>query len=202
MGLLNLFFGVECMRIITGRAKGCRLKTPKGQETRPTADRIKESVFNILGDKVYGRNVLDLFAGTGSLGLEALSRGAAHAVLVDQATSAILRENALHTRLEECSEVWKGDVFSAMARMAGEQRVFDLVFCDPPYRRGLWEKVLSFLDASDLFAENGILVVEHGADEADIPALNSLVCVRGERYGHTTRLSFFQRRSYVGGDED
>ena len=79
------------MRIITGSARGCRLKTPKGQATRPTSDRIKESLFNILGSKVYGRKVLDIFAGTGNLGLEALSRGAASACFVDQATAALIR---------------------------------------------------------------------------------------------------------------
>ena len=85
------------MRIITGRARGARLKTPKGLLTRPTSDRVKESLFSILGGRVVGRRVLDLFAGTGSLGLEALSRGAASAVFVDRATEHVLRENAEHT---------------------------------------------------------------------------------------------------------
>lgn len=188
------------MRIITGTAKGCRLKVPKGMDTRPTADRIKESLFNILGGKVRDRRVLDLFAGTGNLGLEALSRGAACGLFVDRATEPLIRENILHTRLSESAEVLRGDVFSIMGRLARERKSFDLVFCDPPYRKGLWERALLFLDESPLFAEHGILVVEHGADENDVPELGSLLCVRRERYGRTTQLRFFQRREYLGGD--
>lgn len=196
-----MLFGVEAMRIITGTAKGCRLKAPKGQDTRPTADRIKESLFNILGMKVHGRHVLDLFAGTGNLGLEALSRGAAHAVFVDRATAPVIRENALHTRLDGRAEVLKSDAFSALARLAGMGKSFGLVFCDPPYHKGLWERALLFLDASELLSEDGILVVEHGVDEdGRMPALRNLVRVRAERYGHTTQVSFFQHQCYVRGD--
>ena len=192
--------GWGTVRIITGTAKGCRLKVPKGMDTRPTADRIKESLFNILGRKVCDRRVLDLFAGTGNLGLEALSRGAAYGFFVDRATEPLIRENILRTKLSERAKVLRGDVFAAMERMAGEKESFDLVFCDPPYGMGLWERVLLFLDGSPLFAEHGILVVEHGADEDDMPGLGSLLCVRREDYGHTTQIRFFQRREYVGGD--
>ena len=122
------------MRIITGSARGCRLKTPKGQATRPTSDRIKESLFNILGSKVYGRKVLDIFAGTGNLGLEALSRGAASACFVDQATAALIRENAVHTRLKDRATVHGGDVFAQLTRFEQGGASFDLIFCDPPYR--------------------------------------------------------------------
>ena len=108
------------MRIITGTARGCRLKTPKGDGTRPTADRIKESLFNILGQLVYERRVLDIFAGTGNLGLEALSRGADSAVFVDQATGGLIKENAAHTRLAAKAEVVSGDVFSALRRLEAQ----------------------------------------------------------------------------------
>lgn len=188
------------MRIITGTAKGCRLKAPGGGDTRPTADRIKESLFNILGPMVCGRKVLDLFAGTGSLGLEAISRGSLRSVFVDQATAAILRENISRTRFGEQSEIMGGDVFSAMRRLERAGRSFDLVFCDPPYHLGLWEKTLQFLDSSGLLEHKGILVVEQGADEEELPDLSSLVCVRRERYGHTTQIRFFQRREYVEGE--
>ena len=100
------------MRIITGTARGCRLKTPKGQDTRPTADRIKESLFNILGQKVLDRKVLDIFAGTGNLGLEALSRGAKSGMLVDKATAQLMQENARLTRLQDKVTVRGGDVFA------------------------------------------------------------------------------------------
>lgn len=185
------------MRIITGSARGCRLKTPKGQATRPTSDRVKESLFNILGQKVCGRRVLDIFAGTGNLGLEALSRGASSACFVDQSTAALIRENAVHTRLQDKSVVHGGDVFSLLTRFAQGRESFDLIFCDPPYHKGLFERALTFFDESAVLAHDGILVMEHGADENDVPELSKLRCVLNRRYGHTTQLSFFQRIAYL-----
>ena len=180
------------MRIITGRARGARLKTPKGLLTRPTSDRVKESLFSILGGRVVGRRVLDLFAGTGSLGLEALSRGAASAVFVDRATEHVLRENAEHTRLDETARILRSDVFSVLSRLAAEGAVFDLVFCDPPYHKGLWERALTALDASPVLSEGALVIVESGEDEKELPSLTRLSLVREERYGHTTRVRIFE----------
>ena len=192
------------MRIITGSARGCRLKTPKGAEvTRPTADRVKESLFNILGQMVVGRKVLDIFAGTGNLGLEALSRGAESAVFVDKATAKLIAENLQLTRLQEKGIVRSGDVFAELSRQAAGKAEFSLIFCDPPYHKGLWQQALKQIDGSDgLMAENGILVVEHGAEENDIPELSRLQLVHNRRYGHTTQLSFFQWRAYVEAEEE
>ncbi len=192
------------MRIITGSARGARLKTPKGAEvTRPTADRVKESLFNILGQMVQGRKVLDIFAGTGNLGIEALSRGAETAVFVDKATEKLIRENLTITHLDDKAKVQSGDVFAELTRLAGSRENFRLIFCDPPYHRGLWEQALRQIDQSaGLMAEDGILVVEHGADEGEIPQLERLVQVMNRRYGHTTQLSFFQWRSYVEAEEE
>ena len=192
------------MRIITGSARGCRLKTPKGAEvTRPTADRVKESLFNILGQMVAGRKVLDIFAGTGNLGLEALSRGAESAVFVDKATAKLITENLQLTRLQEKGIVRSGDVFAELSRQAAGKAEFSLIFCDPPYHKGLWQQALRQIDASDgLMAENGILVVEHGAEENEIPELSRLQLVHNRRYGHTTQLSFFQWRAYVEAEEE
>lgn len=181
------------MRIITGKARGARLKSPKGLMTRPTSDRIKESLFSILGSRVVGRRVLDLFAGTGSLGLEALSRGAASAVFVDYATGNVLRENAEHTRLSETARILRGDVFSSLSRLAAEGATFDFVFCDPPYHKGLWERALAALDASPMLSKGAIVIVECGEDEQTVPALSTLSLVREERYGHTTRVRFFEK---------
>ena len=192
------------MRIITGSARGCRLKTPKGAEvTRPTADRVKESLFNILGQMVAGRKVLDIFAGTGNLGLEALSRGAESAVFVDKATAKLIAENLQLTRLQEKGIVRSGDVFAELSRQAAGKAEFSLIFCDPPYHKGLWQQALRQIDASDgLMAENGILVVEHGAEENEIPELSRLQLVHNRRYGHTTQLSFFQWHAYVEAEEE
>lgn len=181
------------MRIITGTARGCRLKTPKGETTRPTADRIKESLFSILGRRVEGARVLDLFAGTGALGLEALSRGASSALFVDERTASLIEENAAKTRLSERAEIVRADALRVLARLGASGRVFDLIFCDPPYRRGLWEKALSSVDREGLLAPDGCMIVEHGADETALPALENLRCVREESYGKTTRLQFWTR---------
>lgn len=186
------------MRIITGSARGCQLRTPKGAATtRPTADRVKESLFNILGSRVIDARVLDIFAGTGNLALEALSRGAERAVLVDRATRELMAANAKITRLESRSDIRGGDVFSEMARLARAGEQFDIIFADPPYHLGLWERALTELDAGHLLAHDGVLVIEHGADENDLPELKRLTCVMNRRYGHTTQLSFFQWQSYI-----
>ena len=111
------------MRIITGKARGARLKAPKGLLTRPTSDRIKESLFNILGARVVGRRVLDLFAGTGGLGLEALSRGAASAVFVDRATENILKENAEHAHLAEDARILRADSIPSISGIVISMRI-------------------------------------------------------------------------------
>jgi 16S rRNA (guanine(966)-N(2))-methyltransferase RsmD len=163
---------------------------------------VKESLFNILGRMVEGRRVLDIFAGTGSLGLEALSRGAESAVLVDKATAALMLENARHTHLDSKAEVMGADVYGALGRLAARGDSFSLIFCDPPYHKGLWERALSMIDESGLLAYEGILVVEHGADENAYPVLRNLQLALNKRYGHTTQLSFFQRRDYLQACEE
>ena len=178
------------MRIITGSAKGCSLKTPKGMSTRPTSDRVKESLFSILGSDAAGR-VLDIFAGTGGLGLEALSRGADSCVFIDRTTAEIIRCNAEHTRLSERCRILAGDVFSHLQRLAAAGDRFDLVFCDPPYHQGLAHRALSCLDASPLLAEDALVIIEHGGDENDLPETARLRLVRNQRYGKITQISFY-----------
>ena len=183
------------MRIITGSAKGCRLKTPKGMATRPTSDRVKESLFSILGNEVLEKQVLDVFAGTGGLGLEALSRGAEHAVFVDKATADIIKFNAEHTHLADKAEVIKGDVFAAMERLDRQGKKFDIVFCDPPYHLGLWERVLTMLDQGGLLANRALVIVEQGGDEDALPELARLKLLRNQRYGKTTQINIFEYKS-------
>ena len=134
------------MRIITGTAKGCRLKAPKGMGTRPTADRVKESLFNILGQSVRDSFVLDMFAGTGALGLEALSRGAIGAVFVDKATANVILGNAVHTKLADRAEIIAGDVNKILPRLEKKGLSFDIIFADPPYNLGLESSLLDFID--------------------------------------------------------
>lgn len=174
------------MRIITGTAKGLQLKTPKGMDIRPTGDRVKESLFSIIAARVSGASVADIFAGTGNLGLEALSRGAAAAVFVDAspAALALARDNAVRARLEGRAEFLRMDAAQAISHFARGGRRFDLVFCDPPYNKGLVAAILGRLDAADVLAPDGLIVIEHSRHEP-LPALAALTAGRTERYGET-----------------
>lgn len=175
------------MRIITGSAKGTRLKTPRGMGTRPTGDRVKESVFNILGPFLADANVLDLFAGTGNLGLEALSRGAASALFIDKSSASVslVRENINLTKLTEMAEVLKGDALTLLDRLVKDKKQFELIFCDPPYNKGLVETILAKIDNSDILSMKGIVVVEHSKHEQIRAEFNQLKVKRTEKYGET-----------------
>lgn len=175
------------MRIITGSAKGVKLNAPRGLGTRPTTDRVKESVFNILGDIVVDAKVLDIFAGTGNLGLEALSRGAAAAVFIDNSIESInsIKANAQHTKLNEHAEIYKNDVIRALDRFVETSRSFDLIFCDPPYNQGLIHLVLEKIARSSILNPGGILVMEHSKHEKIADEYNTLQLRRVERYGET-----------------
>lgn len=185
------------MRIITGSARGCRLKAPAGAGTRPTADRTREALFSMLGSRVTDADVLDLFAGTGALGLEALSRGARHAVLIDRATHAVLLENARRTKLDARAKIRRGDVYGNMAALAREGRTFGLIFADPPYAQGDAARVLAAADAGGLLAADGLLVLEQGADEAVTACMGGLSLMRERRYG-AARICFYERQEVQG----
>ena len=144
------------MRVITGKARGRRLREPKGMDIRPTTDMVKEAVFNILQFELEGARVLDLFAGTGQLGIEALSRGAAEAVFVDGSSAAvkIVRENLKLCGFE--ARVLQGDAIGYLPSLGR----FDVVFLDPPYDSGLLEKALEVIENVDLLSNGGIIVCE------------------------------------------
>jgi 16S rRNA (guanine(966)-N(2))-methyltransferase RsmD len=175
------------MRIITGSAKGIRLSAPRGLGTRPTADRVKEAVFNILGDIVVDAQVLDIFAGTGNLGLEALSRGASAAVFIDSSIDSItsIKENAQRTKLIGQAKILKNDVIRALDRFAGTGRSFDLIFCDPPYNKGFVQKVLEKIETNAIVNPKGILVIEHSKHEEIKNQWDHLQLRRVEKYGET-----------------
>lgn len=191
------------MRIISGTAKGSKLKAPHGLDTRPTTDRVKESLFNILRDVVDQAMVLDLFAGTGSLGLEALSRGARHAVFIDQSIASIsmIKVNAAHTKLTGYTELYKGDVLKALDKLAAAGRTFDLIFCDPPYNKGYAARVLAKL-STGLVSEQGIVVLEHSRHENIDDHYNQLFLKRSERYGETVIRFFIQKSQQTAEAED
>ena len=175
------------MRIITGLAKGIRLKAPKGMDTRPTADRVKESMFNILGGIVDDAKVLDLFGGTGNLGLEALSRGANKAIFIDQNQNSItaIKENINLTKMIKKAIVYKMDSLVALSRLAREHYKFNLVFFDSPYNKGLVEKSLLKLVENDILEDEAIIVVEHSKHEFIPNELLNYEVRRSEKYGET-----------------
>jgi len=180
------------MRIITGRARGLRLIEPKNYDVRPTADRVKEALFSILGARVSGARVLDLFAGTGNLGLESWSRGAARVTFVDSSAASLklVRGNIAKCHAEADAEVLKGDAVAILKRLAGDKRVYDLMFCDPPYGRGWLTKIFRALPQARALAPDGLLVAEHDAGVELLPLLPvELKLLRVQKYGRT-KLSF------------
>jgi 16S rRNA (guanine966-N2)-methyltransferase len=170
------------MRVITGSARGRRLKELEGMETRPTTDRVKEGLFSIIQFEIEGRRVLDLFAGTGQLGIECLSRGAASAVFVDRRSDALklIRENLKTTDLSDRASVISGD---ALEFLKSRRERFDLIFLDPPYGAGLLEPALEQIVRFDILSPHGIIVAEHPS-ETVLPPLPAPYRVhRAYRYG-------------------
>lgn len=149
------------MRVIAGKARRLLLKTVPGNSTRPTTDQIKETLFNMMQPYLPGSSFLDLFAGSGAIGIEALSRGAARAVFVenDRRACNCIRENLTHTRLEEDALLVQGDVLRTLQTMQPANR-FDIIFMDPPYDRGLEKDVLTILRDSPLADAETLIVVE------------------------------------------
>ena len=180
------------MRVIGGAARGRRLKVPKGLATRPTAARVKESLFNILPHDFSGMRVLDLFAGSGNVSIEALSRGAAIAVLVDESprATAVIRENLRRLNLTERAQLWTAPVTRSLRKLAQSSERFDLIFLDPPYDRELVGTTLNAIGQNSLLAAAGKVVAEHSAREPVKPRYEHLVLNDQRRYGDTL-LSFF-----------
>lgn len=178
------------MRVIAGSAGGRRLSAPKGNRVRPTADRVKEALFSMLLSRFGsfdGIDVLDLFAGTGNLGIEALSRGAGTAVFVDshRQSQDIIRANLALTGLSARSSLLPLDALTALKRLSREQRLFDIIFMDPPYHElDLIQEVLGELSRSPLISEQGIVILESNGKM--VPALpDNLTLLETRLYGDT-----------------
>lgn len=150
-----------CLRVIAGTARSLRLKTVPGDSTRPTTDRIKETLFNIIGNDIAGCRFLDLFSGSGAIGIEALSRGAAESVFVEKDPRCIscIKDNLKFTKLEDRALVIRSDV-SDYIRNAAYDRPFDIIFMDPPYKAGVEEDILRALSGSGLTDADSVLIIE------------------------------------------
>ena len=179
------------MRVITGTARGRRLKELQGMETRPTTDRVKEGLFNIIQFDIEGRRVLDLFAGTGQLGIEALSRGAAHATFVDQRKDAVdlVRENLKLTGLSDRARVIQGDALTVLASLKDR---YDILFLDPPYHTSLLEQALEAATRFDILRGHGIMICESYVDAKLPPVSPPYALHRTYRYGRI-QLTVFRR---------
>ena len=188
------------MRVIAGSARSLPLKTVPSDAVRPTTDKTKETLFNILMPRIGGCRFLDLFSGSGAIGIEALSRGAAFCALVekDRTAQKVIEDNLAFTHLKEGAELVRGDVLFALKKLEGKG-AFDIIFMDPPYRKGLEERVLRELKDSSLADEDTIIVVE-AANETGFDYLDSLgyVCYKEKRY--KTNKHLFIKRNH--GKED
>ena len=179
------------MRVIAGSAKGRKLAPVPGQGTRPITDRVKESLFNLIGPSIGGVRVLDLFAGTGSVGIEALSRGAAHVTFVDLAHAAIktMERNLHETRFEDRAVVIQDDAFRYVKHYAGTP--YDLVYIAPPQYRDHWAEALLAVDATDILSPRGLTVVQIHPKEEHPVVLKALEQTHKRQYG-STLLCFYK----------
>ncbi len=171
------------MRVITGSARGRKLMLPKQDGIRPTSDMVKEAIFSTIQFDLEGRRVLDLFGGTGQMGIEALSRGAAHCTFVDIKRDAVelIRRNLEHCRLEERAEVLQSDYLAYLNRSAQQ---YDIIFLDPPYESEIIKKALQTITRIDKLSENGIIICENGSKN-DWPEVQApYEFVKGYRYGN------------------
>ncbi|HIZ80581.1 MAG TPA: 16S rRNA (guanine(966)-N(2))-methyltransferase RsmD [Candidatus Mediterraneibacter pullistercoris] len=182
------------MRVIAGSAKSLRLKTLEGLDTRPTTDRIKETLFNIIGPSVYDAVFLDLFSGSGGIGIEALSRGAREAVFVENNPKAMacIKENLKFTRLWTKAAVMTSDAVDALCQLEGE-KVFDLIFMDPPYNRGEERRALHYLSGSSLVYDDTLIIVE-ASRETDLSYVEELgFSIIREKIYKTNKHVFIER---------
>lgn len=179
------------MRVITGAARGVALKTPKGMETRPTAEKVKEALFSIIQFNLPGSRVLDLFAGTGQLGIEALSRGAQSAVFVDAREEAcgLVRENLRRTRLEEKARVVRGDYQTFLTRC---REKFHIVFLDPPYREEFLENAIKMITEIDILYSGGIIIAERPLGKSLPEEIPGFLRSKDYQYGKTL-LTLYRR---------
>jgi 16S rRNA (guanine966-N2)-methyltransferase len=180
------------MRIVAGEFRGRRLHVPKGEQIRPTTDRVREAIFSMIAPHIAEARVLDLFAGTGAMGLEALSRGAATAVFVDQRTEAVrlIGSNIEMCGVRERVRIVQGPVERAIRRLAEAGGGYDLIFMDPPYGMGYVERTLPHLGA--IAVEDALLVAEHHVKDILPDRVGEWVRSRERRYGDTV-VTFYLR---------
>lgn len=177
------------MRVIGGLARGRKLMSPKGYNTtRPTLDRVKEAMFNIIQNRIYGSCVLDIFSGTGSLGLEAVSRGAKKCLLVDKDkdTFSFLKQNVESLGFNEICETINRDSYEFLRQIEGKTEIFDIIFVDPPYKKNMIPPIIEIVGSKKLLCEDGIIVTKIDTGEEIYEGINNIVLTDHRKYGNTT----------------
>ncbi len=171
------------MRVIAGSARGMKLKEPRGNDIRPTADKVKEALFSIIGNRVAGATFLDLFAGSGAIGIEALSRGADKAIFVDISRLSIMliKENLARTGFSEKASVLKLDALQAIKTVADKKTMADLIYLDPPYAKKQQTTIIDKIITHAIIAKNGLIIVEHAYEDQDWALSYSVI--KQKKYG-------------------
>jgi 16S rRNA (guanine(966)-N(2))-methyltransferase RsmD len=183
------------LRVIAGDKRRLQLKSLEGKDTRPTLDRIKETVFNMIQSDINGSVFVDLFSGTGQIGIEALSRGAKYAYLVELNKKAcdVIKYNLTHTKLDDKANVMQSDVLTAIRRLSDQGVVADFIYIDPPYKGEFDEKVLDCLDSSSLMGEDTLVIVEASLDTDFSFVENSNLTVEKIKEYKTNKHLFIKR---------
>jgi 16S rRNA (guanine(966)-N(2))-methyltransferase RsmD len=184
------------MRIVAGKYKGRLLRTVRGQDVRPTSDRLRETLFNVLAPRIAESRFLDLCAGSGAVGIEALSRGCAHVTLVERSRPAcsVIRGNLESLSIGAgAADVMCSGAVQALKRLAQMGSQFDIVFFDPPYASGIYDTVLTLIATEQLLADNGIVVVEHRAKTPPVSELPGIELYRQIKQGESA-LTFMRRQ--------
>ena len=176
------------MRIIAGKAKGQKLIPPATMETRPTLDRVKEAMFSIIQGYIPNAKVVDVFAGTGSLGLEAASRGAKEVYLIDKSpvTYPLLKENVEKLKFQEFAHPLNMDSYEALKLLANKWKVFDLIFIDPPYCKEMIPEAIKIIKENNMMDKEGIIVTQIDSIEEIYEGYKDIKLIRSKKYGNTT----------------
>lgn len=177
------------MRVISGTAKGKRLKAPPGNDTRPITDMIKEALFNVLGQNVQGAKFLDLFAGSGSVGIEALSRGAQQVIFVDNSLASVktIRDNLEHCQFTEDYMIFKNDVIAAAIHLAKKNTLFDYIYIDPPFtQESLFPRIMKVMDEKTILKREGMLIIRTPRKMEMPDDLAKIQRLRYNHYGEST----------------
>lgn len=182
------------LRIIAGEWKGKPLKPVKGIKTRPTTDRVKESVFNIIQSYIPDSFVLDLFSGTGNMGLEALSRGANRAIFVEKSrgAAAVLKENCASLRYTDKVDIFVNDVFTTIPYLGRKGHGFNIIFADPPYSKEIEPLLLGAISKANILNNNGVFIIEHASKDVLPSSLDTLKKVDYRKYGNTS-ISIYEK---------